>query len=59
VRLPDVDTRRLSGFKYELVCHFELVLGMVRGGIREFVNDVDRPAFLEKELMGFGVDGYW
>jgi hypothetical protein len=32
---------------------------MVGGGIREFVNDTDGPAFLEKELMGFGVDGYW
>ena len=28
-------------------------------GIREFVNDTDRPAFLERELVGLGVDGYW
>ena len=26
--------------------------------IREYVNDVDGQAFLERELMGFGVDGY-
>ena len=31
---------------------------MVRGGIWEFVNDKDGPAFLERELMGLGVDGY-
>ena len=31
---------------------------MVRGGIREFVNDTDGPAFLERELVGLGVDGY-
>ena len=31
---------------------------MVGGGIREFVNDTDEPAFLERELMGLGVDGY-
>ena len=30
-----------------------------RGGIREFVDDTDGPAFLERELVGLGVDGYW
>ena len=25
---------------------------MVEGGIREFVDDTDRPAFLERELVG-------
>ena len=29
---------------------------MVRGGIREFMNNADRPAFLERELVGLGVD---
>ena len=29
-----------------------------RGGITEFVNDVEGPAFLERELMGLGVGGY-
>ena len=24
----------------------------------EFVNDMDRPAFPERELVGLGVDGY-
>ena len=32
------------------------LLGDCRGGIREFVNDADRPAFLERELMGFDVE---
>ena len=43
--------------KFELESHFELVVDKLGGGIREFVNDADRPAFLERELMGFGVDG--
>jgi hypothetical protein len=48
----------LAGFKDELICRFILAIDMVRDGIREFVNDTDRPAFLERELMGLGVDGY-
>ena len=44
--------------KYKLVCNFKLVADMVRGGVREFVYDADRSAFLETELMGFDVDGY-
>ena len=27
------------------------------GGIREFVYDVDGPAFLKMDQMGFGMDG--
>ena len=50
--LPDVDTGRLLGLKYELVCHFKLAADMVS----KFVNHTDRPAFLERELKGFGVD---
>ena len=30
---------------------------MVGGGIREFVDDTDGPAFLERELLGLGVMG--
>ena len=37
---------------------FHIGGGRVRGGIREFVNDADRPTFLERELMELGVDGY-
>ena len=32
---------------------------MVGGDIWEFVNDTDRPAFLERELVGLDVEGYW
>jgi hypothetical protein len=59
VRLSNVDTRRLKGLKYKLIGHFKLAADMIRGGIREFVNDMDGPAFLERELMRLGVDGYW
>ena len=31
VRLSDVDTRRLSGLKYKLICHFKLVADMFGG----------------------------
>ena len=58
MQLQDVDTEYLSGLKNRLVRSFELVADMVRGGIREFVNDADNPAFLERKLMGFGVGGY-
>jgi hypothetical protein len=44
--------------KYKLVYCFKLVLDMVEDGVREFVYDMEGPAFLKRELMGFGVDGY-
>ena len=59
MRLLNVHTGELMGFKDELICHFILAVEMVRDGIREFVNDTDGPAFLERELVGLGVDGYW
>ena len=31
---------------------------MVRGGNQECVNDTEGPAFLVRELIGFGVVGY-
>ena len=31
---------------------------MVRGAIREFVYDMDGPAFLKRELMGFDMYEY-
>ena len=39
MRLLNVDTAEFAGFK--LICHFILAANMVRGGIREFVNDTD------------------
>ena len=52
-------TWRLLGLKYKFICHFKLAVDMVGVGIWEFVNDTDRPAFLEREQMGLGVDGCW
>ena len=37
---------------------FDIGGGHGRGGIWEFVDDMDRPAILERELVGLGVDGY-
>ena len=42
-----------------MICRFMLATDMVGGSIQEFVNDMDGPAFLERELVGLGVDGYW
>ena len=42
-----------------LVSYFELVAEIVRGGFREFVNYMEGPVFLERELMGLGMGGYW
>ena len=33
--------------------------GRDHGGICEFVNDTDGPAFLERELVGLSMDRYW
>ena len=54
MRLPDVDIRRLLGQKYKLICRFKLV----RVASGSFLNDADRPAFLEREVLGLVVDGY-
>ena len=51
--LADVYAGRLPGLKDKLICHFKLAADMVRTGVREFVYDTDRPAFLKKELVGF------
>ena len=40
MRLAGVDTWRLSGLKYKLICRFKLATDMVGGGIQEFVNGV-------------------
>ena len=38
---------------------FHVSGGRGRGGIWEFVNYTDGPAFLGRELVGLDVDGYW
>ena len=37
---------------------FEIGGGHGQGGIRDFLSDANEPAFLERELMGLGVDEY-
>ena len=59
MRLSDVDTLELAGFQNELIRRFMLAADVVRGGIREFMNNADGPAFLKRELVGLGVDGNW
>ena len=52
VRLSDVDTWELAGFQNELIRRFMLAADVVGGGIWEFMNNADGPAFLEWELVG-------
>ena len=35
-----------------------LVADVVGGGVWEFMNNADGPAFQERELVGLRVDGY-
>ena len=44
--------------KIELCC-FKLEADVVRNGIRKFVYDTDRPAFLKRQIVRFGVHRYW
>ena len=41
-----------------MIRHFMVVADVVGDGIWEFMNNADGPAFLERELVGLGVDGY-
>ena len=43
----------------ELVCCFKLAANVVRGGVWQFVYDTDRPAFLERDLVGLCVNVNW
>ena len=42
-----------------MIYRFMLAADVVGGGIWEFMYNVDGPAFLERKLVGLGVDGYW
>ena len=46
----------LSELKKKLVGHIKFTANMVRGGIREFVYNMDGEAFLKREMARFGVD---
>ena len=58
MRLSDVDTWEFAEFQNEPIRRFMLAADVVGGGIWEFMNNADGPAFLERELVGLGVDGY-
>ena len=49
----------MSGLEDELVYSFKLTADVVWGGVWEFVYDTDRPAFLERDLVGLCVDCNW
>ena len=41
------------------ICCLKLVANVVRGGIWQFVYDTNRPTFLERVLVGLGVNENW
>ena len=41
-----------------MIRRFMFAADVVWGSIREFMYNADGPAFLERELVGLGVDGY-
>ena len=43
----------------KLVYSFKLAMDMVRGGVRKFVYDMERPAILNGNLVEVCVDGNW
>ena len=51
LRLSNVNTGKLAGFKDKLICCFILAADMVRGGSWEFVND------RRISIPGKGADG--
>ena len=57
--LTDVETRGVSGLEDKLLCSFKLVADVVWSGVRYFVYDTNRPAFLERDLVVLSVDSNW
>ena len=57
--LTDIETGGVSGLEDELVCSFKLAADVIWGGGWQFVYDTDRPAFWERDLVGFCVDSNW
>jgi hypothetical protein len=58
VRLSNVDTWELAGILELVGMPFRIDDRRGWGGIRKLVDDMDGPAFLERDLVGLGVDGY-
>ena len=48
--IMDVLTRRALGLENKLVCSFKLATVIVRGAVRMFVYDMDRPANSERGI---------
>ena len=46
------------GIEVQVDMPFQIGSRYDRGGIKDFVNDMDGPAFLESELIRLSVDGY-
>ena len=44
MRLSNVDTGRMTGLKYKLICHFKLAVDMIRGGISSLRPQIFLPA---------------
>ena len=53
----EFETGGVLGLEDKLVCSFKLAVDVVWGGVRYFVYDTDRPEFLERDLVGWCVDG--
>ena len=58
-RLTDVESGGVSRLEDELACSFKLAADLVWGGVWQFVIDTDRPAFLERDLVGLCVNDNW
>ena len=55
MRLPDVDTGRLSGLKYKLTRHFKLVVDMGGVSYRKYIHfhrDLSAPAIIDMGQVG-------
>ena len=50
--LMDDETMGVSGLEDKLVCRFKLAADVVCGRVWQFVYDTERPAFLERDLVG-------
>ena len=55
--LTDIETGGVLGLEDELVCSFKLVADVVWGGVWQFLYGTERPAFLERDLVGLHVNG--
>ena len=57
--LLDVESGRCVMIGGQVGMQFQIGGRCGQGGIWKFVYDTDRPAFMERDLMGLCVDGNW